>query len=71
MVIVINKLKRIFSLDNKYLTSDSRYDFIDNILDIITNGERGININPIILVRNITIALYTHYLDPHLQNRFF
>lgn len=71
MVIVINKLKRSFSLDNKYLTSDSRYDFIDNILDIITNGERGININPIILVRNITIALYTHYLDPHLQNRFF
>jgi len=71
MVIVINKLERIFSLDNKYLTSDSRYDFIDNILDIITNGERGININPIILVRNITIALYTHYLDPHLQNRFF
>ena len=71
MVIVINKLKRIFSLDNKYLTSDSRYDFIDNILDIITNGERGININPIILVRNITIALYTHYWDPHLQNRFF
>lgn len=71
MVIVINKLERIFSLDNKYLTSDSRYDFIDNILDIITSGERGININPIILVRNITIALYTHYLDPHLQNRFF
>ena len=71
MVIVINKLERIFSLDNKYLTSDSRYDFIDNILDIITNGERGININAIILVRNITIALYTHYLDPHLQNRFF
>ena len=71
MVIVINKLKRIFYLDNKYLMSDSRYDFIDNILDIITNGERGININPIILVRNITIALYTHYLDPHLQNRFF
>ena len=68
MVIVINKLKRIFSLDNKYLMSDSRYDFIDNILDIITNGERGININPIILVRNITIALYTHYLDSHLQN---
>ena len=31
----------------------------------------SININPIILVRNITIALYTHYLDPHLQNRFF
>lgn len=71
MVIVINKLERIFSLDNKYLTSDSRYDFIDNILDIITSGEIGININPIILVRNITIALYTHYLDPHLQNRFF
>lgn len=71
MVIVINKLKRSFSLDNKYLTSDSRYDFIDNILDIITSGERGININPTILVRNITIALYTHYLDPHLQNRFF
>ena len=68
MVIVINKLKRIFSLDNKYLKSDSRYDFIDNILDIITNGERGININPIILVRNITIALYTHCLDQHLQN---
>ena len=71
MVIVINKLERIFSLDNKYLTSDSLYDFIDNILDIITNGERGININPIILVRNITIALYTHCLDQHLQNRFF
>ena len=71
MVIVINKLERIFSLDNKYLKSDSRYDFIDNILDIITSGERGININATILVRNITITLYTHYLDPHLQNRFF